>query len=78
MEVASQHDKNQLEADHFVDNLADAILLDRLDALALLVWPAQVKTTWARPDNRALKTGCKPVAARAGAGRTVARGARGV
>jgi hypothetical protein len=54
VEVASQHDKNQLEADKFVDTLADAILLDKLDAIALLVWPAQVKTTWARPDNRAL------------------------
>ncbi len=54
MEVASQHDKNQLEADYFFDNLADAIFLDQLDALTLLVWPVQVKTTWARPDNRAL------------------------
>ena len=63
MEIASQHDKNQLEADYFVKDLADAILLDQLDALALLVWPAQVKTTWARPDNRASKTGRKPAAA---------------
>jgi hypothetical protein len=54
VEVASRHDKNQLEADYFVNNLADAILLDQLDALALLVWPMQVKTTWARPDNKAL------------------------
>jgi hypothetical protein len=61
MEATSQHDKNQLKANYFVNNLADAILLDQLDALALLVWPVQVKRTWARPDNRALKTGCKPV-----------------
>jgi hypothetical protein len=54
MEVVSWHNKNQLKADYFVNDLADAILLDQLDALALLVWPAQVKTTWARPDNRAL------------------------
>ena len=36
---------------YFVDDLADAIFLDQLDALASLVWPAQVETTWARPDN---------------------------
>ncbi len=54
MEVASQHNKNQLKADYFIDDLADVILLDQLDTLALLVWLAQVETTWARLDNRAL------------------------
>jgi hypothetical protein len=53
VEVASRHNKNQLKADYFIDDLTDGILLDRLDALALLAWLAQVKTTWARPDNRA-------------------------
>jgi hypothetical protein len=53
VEVMSQRDKNMLKADYFANNLADAVLLDQLDALALLVWPMQVETTWARPDNRA-------------------------
>jgi hypothetical protein len=34
VEVVIQPDKNQIEADFFVDNLADAIFLDQLDALA--------------------------------------------
>jgi hypothetical protein len=37
IEVARSHNKNQLKADYFVDDLADAILLVQLDALALLV-----------------------------------------
>ncbi len=72
VEVACWDNKNQLKANNFFNNLADAILLVQLDALALLVWPVRVKTTWARPNNRASKTDRKPAAAWA-----VGRGACG-
>ncbi len=75
VEVAHWHNKNQLKANYFVNDLADAILLVQLDAIALLIWPARVKITWVRPNNRALKTGCKPAAGWSVAGRT--RAARG-